>query len=116
MKTALLSMLAAIAVSFGFANKSSAQTSGISFAVSNLQYESLGTITVSTPSGNYYLAVPGNSNDTATIADTVTSITIEGQTVPRSVMAVVTMADGTLLAVLWISPCNVVIIDDKEIG
>ena len=116
MKTALFSLLVTLALSFGFLNNTFAQSSGISFTVSNQQIAGLGSVTVSTPSGDYYLAVPGNSNDTVAISDTATSITINGQTVPQGVKAIVTLASGTQVAVLWISPCNVVVVDKGEIG
>jgi hypothetical protein len=116
MKTTLFSILVAIAMSFGFANKTFAQSSGISFTVSNQQITGLGTVTVATPSGDYYLAVLGMSSDTLATSDTATSITINGQTVPQGLKAIVTLASGTQVAVIWISPCNVVVVDEKEIG
>jgi hypothetical protein len=112
MKTTFLTLVITLAVALGFIGTASAQTS---FTVSNQQFESLGTVTVTSPSGDYYLAVPGNSNDTVAIADTVTSITIYSQIVPQSVQAYVTLADGTVLAVMWVTPSSVIVVDRREI-
>ncbi len=116
MKTTLFASFLTLATLFGFANTSFAQSSGNSFVVTNQQSESVGQITVTAPGGNYYLTLPGNASDTIALSDTaVISITINGQTVPEGMKAIVTLASGTQVGVIWITPNNVVVVDKGEI-
>jgi hypothetical protein len=111
MKKALMALIIMVAA-VGFDGKASAQTT---FVVSNQQADGLGTVTVSTASGDNYLLVPGNSTDTVGISDTATSITIYGQTVPQGQQAYVTLPDQTVVAVMWETQCEVIIIDPDEL-
>lgn len=112
MKTTLLALVITLAATLGFVNSSFAQASGNTFQISNQQSQSLGEVTISTEGGNYYTTVPGNTNDTVAVADTAISITINGQTVPQGVKAIVTLTGGTQVAVMWVTPNYVVIIDE----
>ncbi len=89
-----------------------AQASGSAFVALNQQSQSLGEITINTPSGDYYLAAPGNSNDTLAIADTATSVTINGQTVPQGRNAILQLVSGKFVAVLWPALNCIVVIDE----
>jgi hypothetical protein len=112
MKITLLAIILMVAISFGYTAKASAQ---VTFVVSNQQTESLGPVTVSTASGDNFLLVPGNSTDTVNISDTATSITINGQTIPQGQQAYVTLPDQTIVAVMWETQCEVVVVDKDEI-
>jgi hypothetical protein len=101
-----------VAIIFGYSAKASAQ---VTFVVSNQQSEGLGQVTVSTDSGDNYLTVPGNSTDTVSISDTATSITICGQTVPQGQQAYVTLPNQTVVAVMWETQCEVVVVDKDVI-
>jgi hypothetical protein len=107
-----LAIVLMLAIIFGYSGKASAQ---VTFVVSNQQVESLGQVTVSTASGNNYLTVDGNSTDTVSISDTATSITIFGQTVPQGQQAYVTLPDQTVVAVMWETQCEVVVVDKDVI-
>jgi hypothetical protein len=111
MKTTLMALIIMVAAA-GFDGKASAQTS---FVVSNQQADSLGQVMVSTNSGNFYLAVPGNSTDSINIPDTAISITINNQPVPQGQQAYVTLPDQTVVAVMWETQCEVIVIDPDEI-
>ena len=115
-KTTLFSLLITLAVTFGFANQTFAQSSGKSFAASNQQSESLGQMTISSPSGDYYLTVPGMSNDTAQIPDTATSVTINGQMVPSGVKAIVQLQSGKFVMLLWPALNTITVIDTDVLG
>ncbi len=116
MKITIITLVIVLAVALGYGS-AFAQTSGqIAFVVSNQQAEGLGTVTVSTASNNYYLAVPGSSTDTVAIPDTATSITINGQTVPQGQQAYVTLPDQTVVAVMWETPCEAIVVDKDEIN
>jgi hypothetical protein len=110
-----IAILVAIIATLGFSEKAFSQTSGLTFQVSNKQSETLGTVTVSTTSGDYYVSAPGNSTDTVTISDTATSVTIYGQTVPQGQNADITLPDQTVVAVIWTSPCSIIVLDPDEI-
>jgi hypothetical protein len=115
MKTTLLVLVITMMAASGFENNTFAQTARGSFTVTNQQAEALGTVTITVPSGDYYLTVPGSTIDTIAIADTATSITINGQTVPRGEKALITLPDETIVAVVWGTPCNVIVFDGREI-
>ena len=108
----LILLVAVLVAPFGYVGKASAQTT---FIVSNQQAKSLGQVTVSTASNHYYVTVPGSSTDTVTISDTATSITINGQAVPQGQQAYVTLPDQTVVAVMWETKCDVVVVDKDEI-
>jgi hypothetical protein len=113
MKLKLLTAIVTVAAVLGFESMAFAQ---ISFQISNQQSESLGQVTVSAPSGGYYVNVDGNSSDTVSISDTsVVSVTIYGQTVPQGVNAFITLPDQTVVAVMWQSPNAVIVLDKDEI-
>jgi hypothetical protein len=112
MKRRIITLIAVVTGTLGFAGNAFAQTGGqVTFIISNQQSEGLGSVTVSDSSGNSYVNVYGNSSDTITISDTATSITIYGQTVPQGQAAYVTLPDQTVLAVMWETPCEVVVVD-----
>jgi hypothetical protein len=115
MKTTLLAVAITLTLATGFVNKTFAQSSGNLFSVSNQQSKSLGSITISASIGDDYLAVPGNSNDTVDIPDTATSIVIYGQVVPQGIQAFVTLPDGTIVAVMWVTPNSVIVVDRGEL-
>ena len=110
---ALITTVIVLIVTFGNQWNVSAQTT---FVVSNQQAEGLGQVTVTTPSGDNYLTVPGNSTDTASISGTAMSITINGQTVPQGQQALVTLPDATVVGVKWDSTSEVVVLDKDEIN
>jgi hypothetical protein len=116
MKTAILILAISIAATLGFANKTFAQAGGNLFQISNQQAEGLGTVTITAPSGNYYLPVQGNSNASMPIPDIATSVTINGQLVPFGVKAIVTLPDGSQVGVLWTGPNAIAVIDKGELG
>jgi hypothetical protein len=117
MKTITITLIAIIMGTLGFAGNAFAQTGGqVTFIISNQQSEGLGQVTVSDSGGNSYVNVFGNSSDTATISDTATSITIFGQTVPQGQQAYVTLPDQTVVAVMWESSSEVVVVDKDEIN
>jgi hypothetical protein len=115
MKTTLLAVAITFSVAIGFVNETFAQSPGNLFSISNQQSKSLGSVTISAPSGDEYLAVPGNSNDTVDIPDTATSIAIYGQVVPQGIQAFVTLPDGTIVAVMWVTPNSVIVVDRGEL-
>jgi hypothetical protein len=117
MKTTLLALFITLVAAFGFSGHAFAQApGGHSFVVSNMQAESLGEVTITAPSGDYYVTAPGMTNDTAAMTDSVaTSVTINGQTVPQGVKAIVTMADGSLVAVLWLGQNEILVIDPDQL-
>jgi hypothetical protein len=111
-----ITLIAVMMGTLGFAGKTFAQTGGqVTFIVSNQQSEALGSVTVSDSGGNSYVNVFGNSTDTVTISDTATSITIYSQTVPQGQGAYITLPDQTVLAVMWETPCEVVVVDKDVI-
>ena len=117
MKTALLIFTLTLISALGFSNTGFAQ-SPVNFIVSNQQSDALGTVAVNATNGTYYGTVPGNTTDTIVMSpDTLaTSVTINGQTVPQGVKAIVTLATGKQVAVLWTSPNAIVTIDQEELG
>ncbi len=115
MKKTLLAFAAMVATTLGFEGNSFAQAQNLTFQISNQQAESLGEVTVSSPDAGFFVSVPGNSNDTVDIDDTAASITIFGQTVPQGQQAYVTLPDGTIVAVIWGNPCEVIVLDKDEI-
>jgi hypothetical protein len=116
MKITIIALVVVVAIAFGYGTKAFAQASGqVAFVVSNQQTETLGQVTVSTSSGDNYLTVPGSSTDTVSISDTAISITIFGQVVPQGQQAYVTLPDQTVVAVLWETQCEVVVVDKDEI-
>jgi hypothetical protein len=116
MKITFITLVIIVVVALGYGSRAFAQTSGpVTFVVSNQQTETLGEVTVSTASGDNFLAVPGSSTDTVSISDTATSITIFGQTVPQGQQAYVTLPDQTVVAVMWETQCEVVVVDKDEI-
>jgi hypothetical protein len=112
MKTTLLSLLVTLALTLGFTNNTFAQTLGDPFVVLNEQSQSISSITINTPSGDYYLAAPGMSNDTAQISDTAISVTINGQTVPQGKNAILQLVNGQFVAVMWPALNSIIIIDE----
>jgi hypothetical protein len=112
MKTTLFSLFITLVATLGFASNTFAQSSGNSFAIANQQSESLGEVTITAPSGDFYLSAPGNTNDTVAMADTATSVTIYGQTVPKGIMAVIQLHSGKFVAVLWPALNTIVVIDE----
>ncbi|HEY3875801.1 MAG TPA: hypothetical protein VGM92_10010 [Candidatus Kapabacteria bacterium] len=117
MKTTLVTLI--LTLSLGFASTSNAQLSGgsASFIISNQQSLALGTVTVTAPNGFYDASVPASANDTVVMtSDTVaTSITINGQTVPEGIKAIVMLPGGAQIAVLWLNPLSIVVIDNSEL-
>jgi hypothetical protein len=111
-KTTLFSLLLTLALSLGFTSNTFAQMSGSGFVVLNQQPESLGSITINTPSEDYYLTVPGMSNDTAQMSDTATSVTINGQTVPQGKNGILQLVSGQFVAVMWPALNSIIIIDE----
>jgi hypothetical protein len=111
--TLLFAIVFMVAIIFGFSGKASAQ---VTFVVSNQQPEGLGQVMISTDGGNNYLTVPGNTTDTVSIADTATSIMIFGQIVPQGQQAYITLPDQTVVAVMWETQCEVVVVDKDEIN
>ncbi len=116
MKKTLLTLIIAFVSVVGFTDRSLAQSSGYTFQVSNQQSESLGNITISTSAGDPYLSVPGNSNDTLPISDTANSVTINGQTVPQGVRAVLQLPSGKFVILMWTAQDAIVVIDDDILG
>ena len=116
MKTTLLILAISFAATLGFANKTFAQANGNSFQVSNQQAEGLGTVTITAPSGDYYLPVQGNSNASMPIPDTAISVTINGQVVPMGVQAIVTLASGKQVVVMPQGPNAIAVIDEGALG
>jgi hypothetical protein len=117
MKTSIITLAIIVVVAFGYGSKALAQASGqVTFVVSNQQVETLGQVTVSTASGDNYLVVPGSSTDTVSITDTATSITIFGQIVPQGQQAYITLPDQTVVAVMWETQFEVVVVDKDEIN
>lgn len=112
MKLLTLAFALLIASVFGL-SKACAQTFN-TFQISNQQADALGMVTVTTPGGDYFASVGGNEADTVQITDTAISITINGQTIPQSQAAIIELASGKQVEVLWTS-LNAVAIIDKEI-
>jgi hypothetical protein len=115
MKTTLLILAISLAAIFGFANTSFAQLSGNTFQVVNLSTQNVGEVTIGTPGGNYYVNAPAQSTDTVSIADTASSVTINGMTDPNGQKALVQLANGNFIVVMWTGPNNIVIVDEEEI-
>jgi hypothetical protein len=117
MKTKLIALAMMLTATLGYEGKASAQASGqgLTFQISNQQSESLGTVTVTSQDQGFYVAVPGTSFDSVDIDDTAISITIFGQTVPQGQQAYVTLPDGTIVAVLWETTSEVIVLDKDEI-
>ncbi|GEM_PF-5020919 len=114
MKFFVFTTLLALASIFAFPNKG--LTADVSFQISNQQSDPLGQVTVSTQPQNYYVNVPGNSTDSVTIADPAISITINGQTVPVGTNAIVQLASGKMVEVMWTSTTSVTVIDQGVLG
>ena len=116
MKTKLIAFAMMLTATLGYEGKASAQASqGLTFQISNQQSESLGAVTVTSQDQGFYVAVPGSSVDSVDIDDTAISITIFGQTVPQGQQAYVTLPDGTIVAVLWATTSEVIVLDKDEI-
>jgi hypothetical protein len=114
-KTTLFSLVIVLALTLGFTQTTFAQSSGNAFMALNQQSQSLGEITINAPNGNYYMAVPGMSNDTLSMLDTAISVTINGQTVPQGTNAILQLVSGKFVAVLWPALNTVVIIDEGQL-
>ena len=115
MKTIALAIVIALAATLGFSNRAVADDP-ITFQVSNQQSDGLGQVTVSTQGGNYYVNVGGNETDTVGIASTATSVTINGQTVPQGVKAIIQLQSGKSVEVLWTSTNAIAVIDEGMPG
>jgi hypothetical protein len=115
MKTTIFILAISLAATLGFANKTFAQAGGNSFQISNLQIDGLGTVTITAPSGNYYLSAPGLSSVSTPIPDTATSVTINGQTVQSGVKAIVQLTSGDFVMVLWTGTNAIAVIDEGEL-
>ena len=115
MKTTLLLLAISLAATFGFANTSFAQSNG-TFTVVNQSTQNLGQVTINTPSGNYYVSAPAQSTDTVSISDTAVSVSINGQIAPIGQKAVVQVANGNFVIVMWTGSNTIVVIDENELG
>jgi hypothetical protein len=115
MKIAHLILAISLAATFGFANTSFAQSSGNSFVVANLSTQNVGEVTINTPDGNYYVSAPAQTTDSVSIADTATSVTINGVADPNGQKALIQLASGNFIVVMWTGPNSIVIVDEGEI-
>ena len=114
MKTLSLAFALLIAAVFSQSNASAEQLN--TFQISNQQTDALGTVTVTSPAGDYYVSVGGNENDTVQIADTAVSVTINGQTIPQGKAAIIQLASGKQVEVLWTATNAIDIINDQVPG
>ena len=114
MKLLTLVLAILIASTLGHSNVN-AQTLN-TFQISNQQADPLGTVTVTSPGGNYYVSVAGIETDSVQITGTAISVTVNGQTIPQGQAAIIQLATGKQVEVLWTSQNAIDIINEGVPG
>ncbi|GEM_PF-5335263 len=114
-KTVLLTLaLSAFAV-IGAPLYVSAGSSTVTFSITNQQPVPVGTVTVNTLAAGYNVTVTDVTTYSVDIDDNAVSVTINGQSLSNGQKGLVTLADGTVVGVMWTATNAIVIVDKDEI-
>lgn len=87
----------------------------ITFSIDNRQSDSLGTVTVTCPSGNYYVTVAGSTSASVDIPEVATDITINGVDIQSGQKTQLQLRSGRTIEVDWTDANSIVVIDPSEI-
>lgn len=110
-----LSLVVACAALFFIIASVSAKPDTIVFKINNTTTESLGSVRIDLPYGQYqYMTVSGQGEFTTEIPADALSITINGQTVVSMVTGVVSLPNTHLVRGVWPSG-RIVIVDQNEL-